>query len=75
MDPRAADDPLDIDLGSRLKIAIWCLAISSLLILALRVYCKISRKRGLWWDDHFLIASWVSRRPLALSLLPRLTLV
>ena len=59
MDPRAADDPLDIDLGLRLKVAIWFLAISSLIILALRVYCKFLRKRGLWWDDYILIASWV----------------
>ncbi|OAL51188.1 hypothetical protein IQ07DRAFT_679479 [Pyrenochaeta sp. DS3sAY3a] len=27
--------------------------------LALRVYAKVSRKQGLWWDDHILIAAWV----------------
>jgi hypothetical protein len=30
--------------------------------LALRIYCKLSRRRSLWWDDHFLVASWVSNR-------------
>ena len=29
------------------------------LFLALRIYCKLSRSRGLWWDDHFLVVSWV----------------
>ena len=27
--------------------------------LGLRIWAKMSRKRGLWWDDHILIASWV----------------
>ncbi|XPS96929.1 hypothetical protein M3J09_006176 [Ascochyta lentis] len=27
--------------------------------LALRIYAKLSRRQGLWWDDHILIASWV----------------
>ncbi|KZM28288.1 uncharacterized protein EKO05_0002740 [Ascochyta rabiei] len=26
--------------------------------LALRIYAKLSRRQGLWWDDHILIASW-----------------
>lgn len=30
------------------------------LFLALRIYCKLSRSRGLWWDDHFLVVSWVT---------------
>jgi hypothetical protein len=35
------------------------LTIAAAVFLALRVYCKLSRRRSLWWDDHFLIASWV----------------
>lgn len=27
--------------------------------LGLRIYAKLSRRQGLWWDDHILIASWV----------------
>ncbi|KAF2624047.1 hypothetical protein BU25DRAFT_442273 [Macroventuria anomochaeta] len=27
--------------------------------LGLRVYAKLSRRQGLWWDDHILIASWI----------------
>ncbi|ORY56339.1 uncharacterized protein BCR38DRAFT_451083 [Pseudomassariella vexata] len=37
----------------------WTITILSFAFLALRVYCKFSRKNGLWWDDHFLIASWL----------------
>lgn len=45
--------------ASRLLWAIWFLTIAAAVFLALRVYCKLSRRRSLWWDDHFLIASWV----------------
>jgi len=24
------------------------------------VYCKLSRRRRLWWDDNFLIAGWIA---------------
>jgi hypothetical protein len=39
--------------------AIWSFTIASAVFLALRVYCKLTRRRSLWWDDRFLIASWV----------------
>ncbi|KAK4460444.1 hypothetical protein QBC42DRAFT_180934 [Cladorrhinum samala] len=38
---------------------IWSLFGLSTVFLALRVYCKIWRSRGLWWDDHILVASWL----------------
>ncbi|KAL1608877.1 hypothetical protein SLS59_002068 [Nothophoma quercina] len=28
--------------------------------LGLRIYAKLSRRQGLWWDDWILISSWVS---------------
>ncbi|KAK3317380.1 hypothetical protein B0T19DRAFT_434879 [Cercophora scortea] len=28
--------------------------------LGLRIYCKMSKRRGLWWDDYMLIAAWVA---------------
>lgn len=40
--------------------AIWAVTIVSAVFLGLRVYCKLTRHRKLWWDDHFLILSWVS---------------
>ena len=47
------------DLGSQLNLVFWLLTSLSLVFLGLRLYCKIYRGRNLWWDDHFLIASWV----------------
>ncbi|KAK4124089.1 hypothetical protein N657DRAFT_376381 [Parathielavia appendiculata] len=46
--------------AGRLLWAIWTLTIASAVFLALRVYCRLSRNRSLWWDDWFLIASWVT---------------
>lgn len=48
------------DRSKKVQIVIWLLIALSGLFLALRVYCKFLRHRGLWWDDNLLIASWVS---------------
>lgn len=48
------------NLGPQLNITGWVLTGASGVFLALRVHCKILQKRSLWWDDHLLIASWVS---------------
>jgi hypothetical protein len=45
--------------GPQINFTIWLLTALSAIFLALRVYCKFLRHRGLWWDDHILIASWV----------------
>ncbi|KAK3312689.1 hypothetical protein B0H66DRAFT_643870 [Apodospora peruviana] len=46
--------------GRIMIIAGWLLTSVSGLFLALRLYCKFLKKRGLWWDDHVLIAAWAS---------------
>ncbi|KAI0141843.1 hypothetical protein GGR57DRAFT_397830 [Xylariaceae sp. FL1272] len=46
--------------GVILNAVNWTLTVLALLFLALRVYCKLARSRGLWWDDYLLIASWIS---------------
>ena len=46
--------------GLKINIVAWSLHIFTSLFLVLRVYCKFSRRRGLWWDDYILIAAWVS---------------
>jgi len=38
----------------------WWLTFLSGGFLGLRVYAKLSRRQGLWWDDWILITSWVS---------------
>ncbi|KAL4767840.1 hypothetical protein BDW60DRAFT_211542 [Aspergillus nidulans var. acristatus] len=46
--------------GTRLDASCWSLAVAAAILLVLRIYCKLWRGRGLWWDDHMLIISWVS---------------
>ncbi|KAK0712928.1 hypothetical protein B0T26DRAFT_741822 [Lasiosphaeria miniovina] len=48
------------DYGPQINFSIWLLTALSAAFLALRVYCKFLRHRGLWWDDHVLIGSWFS---------------
>ena len=52
--------PPSTDFGPQINYTLWFLTALSLIFLALRVYCKFLRHRGLWWDDHLLIGSWVS---------------
>ncbi|KAK1758071.1 96ca82bc-67f3-4b3a-ab36-ffe7d8f40fbe [Echria macrotheca] len=54
-------DPLPHDdLGPLLNAIFWTLTLLSLIFLALRLYSKSLRDRRLWWDDHVLIAAWLS---------------
>lgn len=58
----SAGDPLpngQSDLGPHLNRVVWLLSSFSGLFLGLRLYCKLWRRRQLWWDDYLLIASWV----------------
>ena len=46
--------------GTRLNSVLWSLTGASAVLLSLRIYSKLWSRKGLWWDDHFLIISWVS---------------
>lgn len=46
--------------GPQINLTLWSLSGVAAIWLAVRIYCKFARRRGLWWDDYFLIASWVS---------------
>ncbi|KAK4223788.1 hypothetical protein QBC38DRAFT_486921 [Podospora fimiseda] len=48
------------NLAAEAAAIIWVFFGLSTVFLGLRVYCKIWRGRGLWWDDHILIASWLA---------------
>ncbi|KZL82516.1 hypothetical protein CI238_11404 [Colletotrichum incanum] len=50
----------DDDRGTRLLVSTWSLVGTSAILLFSRIYCKIWRGRGLWWDDHFLVVAWTS---------------
>lgn len=52
--------PPSTDFGPQINLVIWLLTALSSAFLAMRVYCKFLRHRGLWWDDYLLIGSWVS---------------
>lgn len=45
--------------GPKVNIVCWVLVSLSAAFIALRVFCKFKTHRGLWWDDHILIVSWV----------------
>ncbi|KAI1841757.1 hypothetical protein JX265_007139 [Neoarthrinium moseri] len=48
------------DRSSRLLASCWSLVAASAIFLTLRVYCKLWRGRGLWWDDHLMIVAWLA---------------
>jgi len=63
--PQAAPTPEELALlphdnqGIKMNVVSWSLQIFASLFVALRVYCKFTRKRGLWWDDYILLAAWI----------------
>ncbi|KAK5654249.1 hypothetical protein OQA88_7424 [Cercophora sp. LCS_1] len=54
------EDMDTMDMGPYLLRVIWVLAGLSTLLLGLRLYSKLWRRRPLWWDDHVLVAAWLS---------------
>ncbi|CAN9454907.1 unnamed protein product [Alternaria alternata] len=48
-----------VDPSLQLNIGLWTLFAGASLFLALRIWIKITRRHGLWWDDHILLISWV----------------
>ncbi len=45
--------------GGMLLSVQWALTSFAAAFLALRLYVKMSLKKGLWWDDWLLLASWL----------------
>ncbi|CAK7202039.1 hypothetical protein SEUCBS139899_004757 [Sporothrix eucalyptigena] len=45
--------------GPYINASVWTLQGLAGLFLGLRIYCKLFRHRGLWFDDYFLIAAWI----------------
>jgi hypothetical protein len=48
-----------VDPSLQLNIGLWTLFAGAALFLALRIWIKITRRHGLWWDDHILLVSIV----------------
>ncbi|KAB5517438.1 hypothetical protein GE09DRAFT_1230796 [Coniochaeta sp. 2T2.1] len=49
----------EADEGPKTSITIWALIAASGAFLIARLYCKLTRKRRLWWDDYVLVISWI----------------
>lgn len=46
--------------STEVNTGIWLLFVGATAFLGMRLWCKLDRRTGLWWDDRILIASWVS---------------
>ncbi|KAH6661221.1 hypothetical protein BKA67DRAFT_531287 [Truncatella angustata] len=41
-----------------LNAGLWSLFAGATILLALRLWCKVARRHGLWYDDYVLVAAW-----------------
>jgi hypothetical protein len=46
---------------TQVYIGLWCLQAGATLFLAARLWTKLTRRHGMWWDDYILITTWVRR--------------
>lgn len=43
-----------------LNFGLWSLFAAATILLTCRIWIKIVRRYGLWYDDYILVVSWVS---------------
>lgn len=58
--PRDDDDVVYYDPSVQIWIGLWALFSGVSVFLGLRLWCKITRRHGLWYDDYILIFAYVS---------------
>lgn len=62
--PRDEDDDVPVhgyvNPYTELNIGLWSLFAGATVLLFLRLYVKVTRRHGLWYDDYILTFSWVS---------------
>ncbi|KXJ86710.1 hypothetical protein Micbo1qcDRAFT_236774 [Microdochium bolleyi] len=58
---RADDDEIHafVSPWTELNAGLWSLFAAATLFLAVRLWIKISRRFGLWYDDYILVVSWI----------------
>lgn len=56
------DDVVYYDPSVQIWLGLWILFIGASVFLGLRLWCKIMRRHGLWYDDYVLIFAYVSCR-------------
>lgn len=49
-----------VDPSVQLNAGLWTLFAGASLFLGLRIWIKLTRRHGLWYDDHILLVTWVS---------------
>lgn len=54
------DDVVYYNPAAQIYVGLWCLLAGASVFLVLRLWCKITRRHGLWYDDYILIAAYVS---------------
>ena len=56
------DEPVHkfINPYTELNIGLWSLFAGASIFLWARLWVKITRRHGMWYDDYILIVSWVS---------------
>ncbi|PVH76495.1 hypothetical protein DL98DRAFT_574387 [Cadophora sp. DSE1049] len=59
MNSPRADDVVYISPVKEVNAGLWTLFAGATVFLGLRLYCKLSRRTGLWYDDYVLILSWL----------------
>jgi hypothetical protein len=51
-----------VDPSVPLNLGLWILFAGASFFLALRLWIKITRRHGMWYDDWILVVCWVSER-------------
>ena len=59
-----------VDPQKELNVGLWSLWTGATAFLAARIYTKLKRRHGLWYDDYVLLFSWVSTDPSATRHMP-----
>ena len=57
--PPASLDGLANPHARALTVSVWCLTAAGAVVLALRVFAKVTRARPLWWDDGAMLVAWL----------------
>jgi hypothetical protein len=50
-----------VDPSVQLNVGLWTLFAGASAFLATRIWIKVTRRHGLWYDDWTLLVCWVSR--------------
>lgn len=58
--PRDDDDVVYYNPAAQIYAGLWTLFAGASGFLALRLWCKLTRRHGLWYDDYILISAYVS---------------